>query len=190
MDGGTSESLQREQLQAILDTVYPITGNPTPFATIITPDHGANMYTSDIEPLTAYQLMLSSIGDTSNLWAAYSPCPNCVTALLRHYNKPEDEKPTIHVAGIYTESNSLTHTIKSLQCLGKLVHEGFSVLPWNFNEFKAPEGVSAFLDVCVSDIDTYYANANFTSAYMELESQVTFVQQLGQSSHANSWCTV
>ena len=144
----------------------------------------------EISPLTSYQVMINRMGDTSNIWSSYSPCPTCARALLNHYNKPEDEKPTIHVAGLYTESNSLSHIVESLECLGKLVHMGFSIEPWNFNDFKAPEGVPVFMDVCNSDITTYYESGNFTSAYMELEKIVTFIQQLGQSSHANSWCAV
>ena len=186
VDGGTADSLQREQLEKILDTVYPITGNPTPYATLLTPDHGINMYFTEFDPLTAYQVMLGGIGDASNIWTNYSPCPTCVRALLDKYNKPEDEKPTIHVAGIYTESNSVTHIVESLECLGKLVHGGFSIVPWNF---KAPEGVPAFLDTCNSDIDVYYGNSYFTSAYTKLERLVTFIQQLGANPHANLWCT-
>ena len=192
VDGGTTDSLQREQLEMILDTVYPITGSPTPYTTLLTPDHGINMYANELSPLTAYQVMLGArgIGDASNIWTNYSPCPTCVHALLDKYNKPEDEKPTIHVAGIYTESNSLSHIMESLECLGKLVHSGFSIVPWNFDEFKAPEDVPVFLNACNLDIDTYYRSSNFTSAYMRLESLVTFIQQLGANPNANSWCTV
>ena len=190
VEGGTSNSLQREQLEMILDTIYPITGNPTPFTTLVTPDHGVSMYVDEISPLTTYQVMIDEMGDTSNIWTNYSPCPTCALALLSHYHKSEDEKPTIHVAGVYTESSSLTHVVESLECLGKLVHQGFSIEAWNFDEFKTPEGVPVFLDGCISDINTYYESGNFTSAYMELETVVTFIQQLGQSSHANSWCAV
>ena len=192
MDGGTSYSLQREQLETILDTVYPITGNPTPYITIVTPDRGTNMYTgNDIDPLTAYQEMLDDIDPgvtVTNIWTNYSPCPTCVRSLINHYNKPEDAKPTIHVAGIYTASNSLTHVIESLKCLGKLEHEGFSVEHWDFNDFKV--GIPVFLDTCISDIDTYIAHSNFTSAYLELKKQVKFVQDIGQSDRAALWCTV
>ena len=190
MDSGTTKSLQREQLELILDTVYPATGNPTPFTTLVTPDHGTTMYVDEVNPLNAYQVMLGEMGETSHIWTSYSPCPQCIRALLNHYNKPEDEKPTIHVAGLYRESNSMMHIVQSLQCLGKLQYEGFSVVPWNFDDFKAPEGVSVFNENCTSDIDSYYGYVNFTSGYLELESQVTFVQQIGSQSHAGSWCTV
>ena len=186
MDGGTSYSLQREQLETILDTVYPITENPTPYITIVTPDRGTNMYTgNDIDPHTAYTAMLNDIDPgvtVTNIWTNYSPCPSCVRSLIDQY-KPEDAKPTIYVAGIYTESDSLSHIIESLKCLGTLEHKGFSVEPWNFNDFK-----TGLLDTCVSDIDTYYAHSNFTSAYMELVSHVSFVKHIGETSHAASWC--
>ena len=91
---------------------------------------------------------------------------------------------------VYTESNKLTQVIESLQCLAKLKHEGFDIVPWNFNEFKAPQGVPVFVDECISDIDTYYGNVNFTSAYMDLERHTIFIQQLSENPHVNSWCTV
>ena len=96
--------------------------------------------------------MFSVIRDSTNIWTNYSPYPTCVHALIGKYNKPDDIKPTVHVARIYTASNGLTHIIESLQCLGKLEHEGFSVQPWNFNELKAPDGVPVFLDTCLSKI--------------------------------------
>ena len=194
VDPETSNSLQRIQLEMILDTVHPVTGNPTPFTTLITPDHGATMYITELNPLIAYQIMLNEFVanniETDNIWVNYSPCPTCTTALLNHYNKPEDDKPTIHVAHVYTESNKLTQVIESLQCLAKLKHEGFDIVPWNFNEFKAPQGVPVFVDECISDIDTYYGNVNFTSAYMDLERHTIFIQQLSENPHVNSWCTV
>ena len=188
MERGTSISLQKAQLEMILDTVYPATGNPIPFTNIITPDHGTSVYFHELTPLSAYQQMLERSTETDNIWANYSPCPSCARALLNHYNKPEDDKPTIHVARIYSESNSLTHVVDSFQCLAKLIHEGFDIIPWNFNEFKAPAGVPAFIDTCTSLIDVYYGYGNFTSAYMELENHVRFVQELGQNPNSNSWC--
>ena len=192
VERGTHNSLQREQLEMILDTVYPLSGKPTPFTTLLTSDHGTNMHVTEFDPLTAYQVMLSGqqIEDISNIWTNYSPCPTCARALLSHYSKPEEEKPTLHIAAVYTQSNSLIHFVESLECLGKLIHEGFRVVSWNFDEFKAPKGASAFLDTCNSDIDTYLASSNFTSAYTKLERLVTFIQQLGADPHANLWCTV
>lgn len=82
--GSTSNSLQREQLEMILDLIYPITGNPTPFTTLVTPDHGVNMYVNEIYPLTAYQIMLSGMGDTSNIWSNYSPCPTTTNQKMKN----------------------------------------------------------------------------------------------------------
>ena len=180
--------MQREQLELILDTVFPVTGNPTPLTILVTPDHGSTMYIDELDPLAAYQVMLGAMGETTNIWTNYSPCPTCVLALLNHYDKPDDAKPTIHVARIYRESHSMTHIVQSLQCLGKLIYEGFTVVPWNFDDFKAPEDVVVFNDNCTSDITSYYGFSNFMSAYMELTSQVTFMQQIATS--ASSWCTV
>ena len=188
--GGTSDSLMSSQLEMILNTLYPVTTSSRPHATIITPDRGTNMYIHELDkPIMAYTSMLDYITTTEHIWANYSPCPSCARALLSHYNKPEDDKPTIHVARIYTESDDLSDVVQSLQCLAKLKHKGFEIEPWNFNEFKAPEGVPIFADTCISAITAAYGESNFTSTYMELERYVRFIQQLGDSSHANSWCS-
>ena len=172
----------------ILDTVHPVTGNPIPFINIITPDHGTTVYYDELSPLSAYRAMLEGISETDNIWSSYSPCPSCARALFTHFNKPEVDKPTIHIARIYSESTKLTHVVESFQCLAKLVHEGFAIVPWDFDEFKTHDSIPAFIDICTSVIDAYYGDGNFTSAYMELVSQVTFIQELGQNPHANSWC--
>lgn len=189
MEGSTSSTaLEKAQLEMILDTVYPVTRNPIPFTNIITPDHGTIVYYDELSPLSAYRAMLEGISETDNIWNSYSPCPSCARALLTHFNKPKLAKPTIHVARIYSESTKLTHVVESFQCLAKLVHEGFAIVPWDFNQFKTRDDIPAFIDTCISLIDAYYGDGNFTSAYMELVGQVTFIQELGQNPHANSWC--
>ena len=188
VEGETSTSLTKAQLEMILDTVYPVTGNPIPFTNIITPDHGTTVFYNELSPLSAYQELLEEISETDNIWNSYSPCPSCARALRTYFNKPELVKPTIHVARIYSESTKLTHVVESFQCLAKLIHDGFAIVPWDFDKFKTRDDVPAFTDTCMSVIGAYYGDGNFTSAYMELVSQVTFIQQLGLNPHAHSWC--
>ena len=176
-----------------------------PLKTLIIPDRdGDTMYTTESEPLEAYQMMLNKFKvnriKTGNIWVNYSPCPTCTAALLKHYtgncnNNPGSEddrndKPTIHIASIYTKSSNMTDIMETLQCLARLKHEGFDIVPWNFDEFKAPQGVSVFVDECISVIDTYYGHDNFISAYMNLEKLLMFAKQLGENPHAGSWCTM
>ena len=188
LTGVNEYSLTSTTLDMILNTLHPTTTSLRPHTTILTPDRGTNMYTDDLTPLSAYQIMLdTTTGTISNIWANYSPCPSCARKLLDHY-KDGSDKPTIHVARIYTESDDLSHVLESLKCLAKLKHNGFDIVSWNFNEFKAPGGVPKFTDVCTSAITTAYANANFTSELEELGTHVTFIQALGDNSHANSWC--
>ena len=126
----TDGSLKRSQLKMILNTQ---SGSQV-FTTLITPNHGQNMYTteteSDHDPINIYRSMIndiehSHVAERGNIWANYSPCPLCAKALLSHYGKTD--KPTIHVARIYTASNNISDVVKSLQCLAKLEHEGFSI---------------------------------------------------------------
>ena len=187
MNEGTDASLKRSQLEMILNTLYPQSGSQV-FATLITPNHGRNMYFTETDPpINIYRNLIndiehSQVGETGNIWANYSPCPQCAMALLNHYNKPGNDKPTIHVARIYTASNKFSDAVRSLQCLAKLEHVGFSIVPWDFEAFK--QFVS---ESCVQEIDEHN-NQNFFNEYQELVRQLVFINQLSQSSHANSWC--
>ena len=187
IEGG---ALTHSKLDTILDTLY-INTNLIPHETILTPDHGKTIFYDEInKPLDAYQRMLEQTkGEITNIWANYSPCPSCVRKLLEVFK--EGDKPTIYFARIYTGPDSKNFTISdivtSLQCLGRLKHERFSVVAWNFDTFKAPEGVSVLTDVCIEAITSAYT-PDFTSALMELGRQVTFIQELGDNTHASSWC--
>ena len=187
----TTGALQKSQLEMILDTVYPVTGNHMPFTTLITPNRGLKMYITETNPLNAYQVMFNAIEhhiipETGNIWTNYSPCPDCIAALFKHYNKPDDDKPTIHVARIYTKGSSFSDAVETLQCLAKLVHAGFSVVPWNFNEFK--DHSSFIHESCKTEIDTYVGSEKFSKEYLELVDHVGFIDQLSQNPHVNSWC--
>ena len=186
VNGGTDISLKKSQLEMILNTVYPQSGSQV-FATLMTPNHGRNMYITEFNPLNGYYSILndieqSIIEDTGNIWTNYSPCPRCVLALLDHYNKPGNDKPTIHVARIYTESNKFSDAVSSLQCLAKLEHVGFSILPWDFNAFK-----QYISESCANEIDKHGENY-FLEEYMKLGTQLQFIHQLSRNLHANSWC--
>ena len=193
LNEGTDHSLKMSTLKMVLNTIYPTTDTLIPRATILTPDHGRNMYINDVNtPQNAYYSMLDSpSANTDHIWASYSPCPHCARSLLTRYKSDEEgaTKPTLHVARVYSNSSDLSDIIQSLQCLAKLQREGFNIVSWNFNEFKAAEGTSLSTD-CLQAITTAYGVANFTSAYMELELYVRFIQQLGGNPHASSWCEV
>ena len=186
VNGGTDNSLTKSQLEMILNTVYPPSGLKV-FTTLVTPNHGGNMYISETEPLSTYQALLNAIdsgniNDTGLIWTNYSPCPVCARALVGHYKN--SDKPAIHIAQIYTNNNTYGEAITSLQCLAKLEHEGFSIMPWDFNQFKQYINES-----CANKIDERdEGNSKFNEEYMKLVSQVEVIHEVSQSSHANSWC--
>ena len=83
VNGGTGDSLKKSQLEMILNTVtsYPQSGVQV-FDTLITPNYGQNMYTTDTNPINVYLSMIndiehSRIAETrdNTIWANYSPCP-------------------------------------------------------------------------------------------------------------------
>ena len=179
---GTQYSLKKSQLEMILNTVYSQTGGQV-HTTLITPDQGKDTYTDEINPLKAYQVMISTVGQPSNIWANYSPCPHCVRALIKNYEKSTN-KPTVHITKIYINSSQFSDTVEALQCLAKLKHVGFSLEEWNFVEFKAVISDST----CKEEINERLGNNQFTTEYMKLASQLEFVRQISESPHANSWC--
>ena len=188
---GSRYSLQKAQLEKLLDTVYPSTGNPVPFSTILTPNQGNDMYVeeSDTHTLRAYQILIDAhpFEDVDNIWVNFAPCPACVRALITHFTK-KTEKPVVHVARIidFTDNMTFIDVLDTLKCLARLKHEGFDIQAFNFNEFKSRD--PAFSESCNSLISTYYDSGNFTSAIEDLQTYVTFVEQIGQSAHAHSWC--
>ena len=167
----------------ILNTVYSQTGVKV-HSTIITPDQGKDVYIDESCPLTAYQHMIGNTNQPSNIWVNYSPCPHCVKALIKEYEKSSN-KPTIHIAKFYTESSSIGDAVKSLQCLAKLKRLGFSLESWDFVEFNK-SAVSE--STCKDEIDERFRDAKFTSEYMKLGSQLEFVRQISETPHASSWC--
>ena len=177
VDGNTDNPLTKPDLKKILETVYQHTET---LPTLITADGGQQMFIDASEPLKAYQKMIDIADTPTNIWANYSPCLNCMLALVyARYS----EKPTIHVASIYTESSTFRDAVKTLQCLAKLQHMGFAIQAWNFTEFK-----SYMTEECGQDIDDQLKNEQFSSEYMKLVSQVDFIHQLSKNPRANSWC--
>ena len=192
----TTESLKKVELQRILDTIYPVTGNPAVYTNFITPNHGVTMYVHETDPLTTYQQMLNSYSNSLNdidiIWANFAPCPSCARTLIARYNKDElqNEKPTIYIARLvdYTQTEqNVSHVIQSLECLAKLKHEGFQIEAWNYETFKTYNGGDAFLTTCNTVLEDYNDDGNFTEALSDLVRHVSFAQQLGDV--ANSWCT-
>ena len=188
----TTGALQRSQLETILETVYNVTWNHIPTTTLITPNRGLNMYSTETNfvPLTTYQVMLNAIEhddnipETDNIWTNYPPCPDCIDALITHYE--QRDKPTIHVAQVFTDGSSFSDVLETLKCLAKLVHAGFSVVRWNFNEFK---NHSSFIhESCKQRIDTYFGSEEFNEKYSESVDHLEFINQLSQNPHVNSWC--
>lgn len=180
---GTQYSLKKSQLEIILNTVYSQTGGQV-HTTLITPDQGKDVYTDEVNPLRAYQIMIGEVGQPSNIWANYSPCPDCVHALIKNYEKSTN-KPTVHIAKIYTKSTQFNDTVEALQCLAKLKHVGFSLVEWNFAELNKTVISDS---TCKEEINERLRKKQFMTEYMKLASQLEFVRQISESSHANSWC--
>ena len=196
LNEATDMSLNLSTLEKVLNTFSPdlstLPHARRPSVNILTPDHGRNVYVGAGDHEVAYQMMLTSgrfSNSTSHIWANYSPCRKCAHMLLNHTFKlgEGNNKPTLHVATVYSKTSNLSDIVQSLQCLAKLKHEGFEIETWNLEEFNGAEG-TPLNNSCAEAITTAYGRADFTSAYMDLEINVKFIKQLGDSPHASSWC--
>ena len=179
-------SLRKAQLEMMLDSLYPSTGNSLPFTTILTPNQGTDMYVDETNDIRAYQIMLITHASSrvDHIWANYAPCPTCVRVLISHFDK-ETEKPVVHVARITDFTNRVN--VDTLKCLARLKREGFDIQAFNFNEFKSRS--PPFNESCNSLITTYYQSSTFNLATETLQSHVTFIEQIGGNTHASTWCT-
>ena len=188
------DSLQVSQLETIMDTIHPISGNLVPNLTLVTPDHFATVYDDEFDPHNSYVAMLSPSDVTINfIWTNYAPCTLCVHSLINEYDKPELAKPTIYIGRLVHDSASrdLKQVVRALQCMARLVHEGFEIRAWNINEFKQPMALDSavFTSTCNTKIDDYTSDAGFNSALSDLSSLVDFIKEIGANAHANTWCS-
>ena len=180
MEGG---SLKKSHINRILDTVHH--GLAT--TTLVTADGGKTMHIDDTKPLNAFGAAVysaASAGVVNNIWANYSPCPECVQALLLLLGK-DTNKPTIHIGRIYI-GDTFADMIESLQCLAKLKHEGFDIVPWDFSALR--DTLTA--NDCKAVISERLGDDSFNTEYMKLVSYVNFIHQLSENQHASTWCTL
>ena len=190
-NSGDEDSLQIAQLKTILDTIHPVTGDSLPNLTLVTPDHFVTVYDDEFDPANSYSVMLNADETITHIWTNYAPCSSCVQSLLTEYDKPELEKPTIHIGRLLNNSASqdLNQVIGTLQCMAKLSHSGFEIRAWNIDSFKTPSGSNVFTDTCNTEIENYNSNSGFTSALSNLRRHVDFIEELGDNPHAHTWCT-
>ena len=191
----SDNSLDDSKLTKFLNTIYPVNRSLSklPNWNLVAHDHFTTVHANELNPNTLYNHMLNQKSPLPNeIWTNYAPCPDCVQTLIKNYEKQED-KPMIYI-GRLVKSQNTTQVIRALQCMARLIHEGFEIGAWNINEFKQPLGAAIFTNACNTEIDKFNANEGFRLALLYLSNLVDFVKEIGGlveniNMHVHTWCT-
>ena len=83
-------------------------------------------------------------------WLTKTPCPQCARNLIARYaNK---KKPVIRVTHFYSiPPNGASQKEKSIQCMAKMIKNGFTFLLWDWNKFNKSFLVAPWCTKIVSD---------------------------------------
>ena len=80
--------------------------------------------------------MVAQCGLPTKFYLTSAPCPDCAMKLYNMYDN--NPKPSIHIALPYRGKGKTGrgNKILNLQCLTMLVDAGFTIVPWNWGNFK------------------------------------------------------
>ena len=172
----STKSIDKRQLENILDTII---GNASDDSTFATPNHFDNVYKNP-EDTYMYQAMHSQLGDDMNIWTNHAPCPMCIDYLISEY---KIKKPTIHIARLLNvnESQDYNKTTQTLRCLAKLACNNFTISAWDIEEFRAPFDTQANGN-CSTVIQNYSQNDKFTVALLRMDRYIDRVNKIKPSS--------
>lgn len=194
LENGTSSTptITYEDLKEVINTVEIVFGQQTTLKSYIAVDYGSTIY-SEFEPLISLFLLFSQFDNPANqnslpdtLWMSRSPCPGCAKRIMADYNK-HSIKPTIHVASFFT-GNNLEQTVESLKCLAKLKFLNYTVLPWDWNEFRD----NLHNEDCKNAIGIAQENEDFLKKQSELLKILQFAEDLTQMPEdvLETWCSL
>ena len=95
-----------------------------------------NVYISG-NGMHAEDQMYARCGLPSDFYLTSAPCLDCAIMLKEKYNN--QAKPTINIARPYIGKGKSGNGNKdvNMQCLAMLVQDGFNLVAWNWNGFKA-----------------------------------------------------
>ena len=184
--------MTQEDLQQVINTVEIVFGTRSTLKTFVTVEYGSSMY-SEFEPLIALILLYSNYEGPSNsktlpdkLWMSKSPCPACAKRIISDYHK-EEVKPTVYVASLFT-GNNFIESLESLKCLVKLMYLNYTVLPWDWNEFRE----HLHNEDCRNAIGIALENEGFVEKQKELLTVLEFAQELTRlpENIIEDWCPV
>lgn len=192
-DGGTG-SLTESSLKRILNTglsegerMFGVKHNTQD--TYLTFDFGKTVYKQLNKDTHAEDRMLSDQRSKeliyeNGIWLNNSPCPRCAKTIMRAYSDSE-QKPTIYVQSVYIQQG-LDSTLDSLMCLGRMLKEGFNIVPWDWRKFKNNLGVNPSSS-CVQYIDEAVNNQGFKSKRRVVQKALRYLEAI-KGCVKEEWC--
>ena len=193
IDNPNSRSLDVSKLKKFMNTIHPVCNEGRlPNWNLITKDHFTTMYANELNPNALYTDMLQE-SLPKMIWTNYAPCLDCVQTLIKEYK--DEAKPIIYIGRLVkSQDQDTTQVVRALQCMARLIHEGFEIRAWNINKFKQPLDSAVFTDACNTEIDKFNANEGFRLALLYLSNLVDFIKKIGKKEeninmHVHTWCT-
>lgn len=111
----------------------------------------------------------------------FPPYANTSLYFIEKYGESE-QKPVIGILGMFG-TETLGMAIDQLECLAKLKFIGFSLVPWEIDEFKTNVN-----DACREIIDQAVSSSGFTEELENVEHLIQFVTELSQNPNIKDWC--
>ena len=158
----------------MIDTVTKIFGGTSFAKTILVDDHGLDTYFSQSGTHAEdnfIQANTNRLSRIKKLWINNTPCPACAKLLIKAYANTAS-KPTIYAAHFYGGS-SANH---SLQCLAKMIKEGFRIMPICWKVFKRRMTDQG----CKNDIDKALRDNKFVKKMKTLKETIAKAKSITQ----------
>ena len=185
----STESLTLEDLKKMINTVDLIFSSLPTHETYLTINYGESIFHNH-DAIQAYYRLFDRVESThqpkpSHIWMTQSPCLVCAKRLISEYGKQDSIKPTLHIASIYS-GNDLLDTVDSMKCMAKMVHLNFTVLPWDWTDFRDNIDHSD----CIDSIDSALQDPGFGDKRRQLQSLTDFIHELSSNPEVSSWCSL
>ena len=179
-----ASSLTLDNLTRMINTVDLVFGSLPTHDTYLATNFGERIFSAR-DHTQAYFKLFETIKNPKpdRIWMTQSPCLVCAKRLISEYSNPDSIRPTLHIASIYT-GNSLLDTVESMKCLAKMVYLNFTILPWDWMEFR---GNIDHAD-CIDSIDVALKHSGFNEKRMTLSILLDFIHELAMNPQVSTWC--
>lgn len=144
----------------------------------------------------AEDLMYKDLHDNlpQEFWLTNTPCPGCARNLMERYAKYR-VKPIIRVVHFYSRPpNGPAEQEKAIECLAKMMHDGFQFLLWDWTKFSNDFLVTPECKKVVSDATTTYSNnlkqeiAATTTALLKASNYAADIGEEDSQVHPDELC--